>query len=269
MRSDDLARAALEAIGYEVSPIYISNKLGKKEADFLVSYQQISALIEAKLKENDPKEEEERETNLHSKGRYCSKHAGGRNETISGIIGHGARQLKSSEDKEHNFKILFFMADCINSKVVSEQFIDTIYGCTDVIEHSNQNSIKKCYFYRNSDFYRRKIVDAAIVAYMSTECVQLKICLNPYSDNYLLLKNSKFILPFGKAVIDPIEEENLGKAYIPDDDIERKEQPFSKLFSLYDPVLIHLAEKYKTKYLIKLDWEKPEITVRNTNSNRH
>lgn len=263
MKSDDLAQAALEAMGYEVSPTPPSKQSGKKEADFLVSYQEISALIEAKLKENDPEEEKNREDQLTSEGWYSSEHVRGRDETISGIIRNGARQLKSSENKEHEFKILFFVADCINSKTVSEQFIDTIYGRTEIMECDNQNSTKKCYFYRNSDFYRRRIIDAAIVGHISNGHINLKICLNPYSENYLALKNSKFIPPFDGAIIDPIEEEKLEKAYIPDDNIERKEHPFTKLFSLYDPVLIHLAQKYKTKTLIKLDPNQPEITVRN------
>lgn len=90
----------------------------------------------------------------------------------------------------------------------------------------------------------------------------LKICLNPYSLRYQALKVSEFLLPFGSAVLDPIDEEKAGRAYIPDDDVERKEQDFTSAFSLYDPVLHHLADKYKTGQLIRFDFNAPEFAIR-------
>ncbi|MDQ3059096.1 MAG: hypothetical protein M3R45_06170 [Pseudomonadota bacterium] len=264
MKSDDLARSTLEKMGYEVSPIPISDEVGRKEADFIVSYQTTSALVEAKLKENDPKKEREREKTLSSGKPYSSDHVGGRNETISKIISYGSQQLRSSGDKKHDFKILFFIADCINAKVVSEQFIETIYGCTDIIHLENQLSIKKCYFYRSSDFHRKKIIDAAIVGYISNEKIHLKICLNPYSENYPILKKSEFLIPFATNILDPIEEEKIGKAYIPDENIQRKQDPFGEMFPQYNRMLAHLAQKYKTGKLAKADWHKPEITARSS-----
>lgn len=262
MESDDLARSLLENLGYDVFIIPPSNIEGKKEADFIISLNSYSALVEAKLKKDDPKEYLKREDTLESGSVYCSNHTLGRNETISGIIGNAARQLRSSTDKEHNFRVLFFIANCINAKVVSEQFIDTIYGRTEIIELENHNTTKKCYFYRNSDFYRRNIIDAAIVGYKFGQDVHLKICLNTYSENYEFIKNSGFISPFGASVVDPLTEESLGLAYIPDKDIERKENEFSKVFPFYDPVLIHLSQKYHTGRLIKADFNCPEISIR-------
>lgn len=92
----------------------------------------------------------------------------------------------------------------------------------------------------------------------------LKICLNPYSPRYPGLKAASFLLPFGSAVLDPIEEEKAGRAYLPDADFERKEQAFTKLFSLYDPVLLHLAKKYQTGQLTRADFKSPQIAVKVT-----
>ena len=90
----------------------------------------------------------------------------------------------------------------------------------------------------------------------------LRICLNPYSPRYQKLKASEFLLPFGQAVLDPIVEEEAGRAYIPDPEIERREQEFTRALSLCDPVLHHLAEKYKTAQLLRLDFNTPEFAIR-------
>ena len=271
MKSDDIAESTLQQLGYEVYRIPTSDKKKKKEADFIIKYKGYIAIVEAKLKEDDKNEVTKLEDILSCGKVYTNEAKLGRNETLSGIIGKASRQLKSSSDKEHDFKMMLFIASGINVKTKADQFKDTIYGSTLILETIISNTKwKKCYFYRYSDFYRRKALDAAIVGYIQGEKLLLELCLNPYSNNYDLLKVSEFIKPFGDGVIDPFQEEKLGKAYIPDDNYKgKKEQPFSKKFPLYDPVLQHLAEKYGTNPLIKVDFESPEfITIMEVNKNK-
>lgn len=264
MKSDDLAEHTLTQLGFSVEKLPVSTESGKRMPDFLVRRGPASALVEAKLKVDDPEEATKREKALDAGEVYLSDHVLGRDETLSGIVRNGAKQLKADTGVEADFKVLFVLMDCINAHVVSEQLVDTLYGRTSVIEYGKPPQLKPCYFYRNSDFYRRQETDAAIVGHVQPHDVKpiLKICLNPYSPRYLKLKASEFLVPFGQAVLDPIEEEEAGRAYIPDAEVERKEQEFTQAFPLYDPVLHHLAEKYKTAQLLRFDFKAPEFSIR-------
>lgn len=261
-KSDVLAEKCLLQLGYGVQIIPESQTQGKKEADFLITYNKYTAIVEAKLKVDDKEKISDREQALNSNLSYSSDHKLGRDRGLSRITEDATRQLNSSSDKKHDFKIILFLADCINSRVVSEQFIDTIYGRTRVIELEKKTE-KDCYFYRNGEFYSKKtILDASIVGYVDNDRFISRLCLNPYSSNYDLLKKSGFCNPFKGDVIDPKELEEKQLAYIPDETIDRKENDFTKCFSLYDPVLQHLANKYKTTQLAMADFNSPEITIR-------
>lgn len=264
MKSDDLAELTLKQLGFDVDKLPVSMESGKKMPDFLVRYGASSALVEAKLKGDNPDEASLRAETLDAGEVYVSDHVLGRDETLSGIVRQGAKQLKAGASIEADFNVLFVLVDCINARVVSEQFVDTLYGGTTVIEYGKALQAKPCYFYRNSDFYRRQEIDAAIVGHVHAPhgSASLKICLNPYSPRYQELKVSEFLLPFDRAMLDPIDEEKAGRAYIPDDNIERTEQDFTRTFPLYDPVLHHLAEKYKTGRLVRGDFNAPEFAIR-------
>ncbi|MBQ0960216.1 hypothetical protein KAK06_14775 [Ideonella sp. 4Y11] len=264
MKSDDLAQQALTQLGFSVQKLPESAECGKKMPDFLVRRGVASALVEAKLKVDDSEKASMRERALDSGEVYVSEHVLGRDETLSGIVRNGANQLKADAGVDAEFKVLFVLMDCINAYVVSEQLVDTLYGRTSVFEYGKPPQLKHCYFYRNSDFYRRQETDAAIVGLVQPYDVIkiLRICLNPFSPRYLKLKTSEFLVPFNKAVLDPIEEEEAGRAYIPDAKVERKEQEFTQAFPLYDPVLHHLAEKYKTAPLVRADFNASEFAIR-------
>lgn len=259
MDSDNIAKKLLLDLGYTVEVIPTSDNKQKKEADFLISYDNIVAIVEAKLKEDDPEVAKEKEAKLASGHVSVVEGKLGRNETISGIIGKAKIQIESSSDKKHDYKIISFIASGSNAKTKADQFKDTIYGSTSIIEGNTQ---KPCYFYRHADFFRKKIIDAAIVTHITNNEMIIQLCLNPYSSNYKSLKSSNFITPFGKAVIDPFELERQGLAYIPDPEIERKLNDFHKLSPLYNPILLHLTEKYNTGFLIAADFNSPELSIR-------
>jgi len=256
MKSDDMGRFFLEQLGFSVESIPTSDK---KEADFLVKIENVNALIEVKLKVDNPKLLEKKEATLKNGEVFVVEEKLGRNETLSGIIKKASSQLKSS-DKKHDFKILLFITSGITAKTKSEQFKDTIYGSTQIFEVEKKSKLlKTCYFFRNSDFYRRKSIDAAIIICVTQDKAAIELCLNTYSDRYELLKSSAFMKPFGEAVVDPIEREKNGNAYILNGDVERRKTDFEEHFSSYDPVLIYLAKKYNTGLLHKVDFDCPSF----------
>lgn len=258
MNSDYIARECLEGLGYKVEAIPTSGHDRKKEADFIVSHDGYTALVEAKLKEDNPKIAEEKERVLASGEVHIVEGKTGRNETIAGVIRNANKQLLSSSDKEHHFKIILFLAVGSNVKTKADQFKDTIYGSTYMYDGS---TFKPCYFYRYSDFFRRKNIDGAIVGYLFNGKIHLELCLNTYSDNYLKLRGSSFTKPFNSSVIDPLELEMQGLAYIPDEHIDLKLNSCQRLIPYHNPILIHLMEKYEKSSLFPIDFISPQFSV--------
>ncbi len=266
MKSDDIAITVLNNLGFGVEVIPTSDAEQKKEADFLVKYKNHVAIVEAKLKEDDAVVLEQREKRLQAGKVSIVDSSLGRNETYSSLIKNAKTQLESSSDKKHDFKIAFFIITGINPVAKRDQLKDTIYGSTLILEAGNKPS-KRCFFYRNSDFYRRKGIDAMIIGtsydfYEDTDLVEIELCLNPYGVNYHKLKESAFLEPFGSSITDPMELERNGLAYIPDAEIHRNLSALEGLCQMNNPILSHLQEKYDTDYIFQIDFDSPELAIR-------
>lgn len=260
MKSDNISFELLERLGYEVKKIPTSDAEKKKEADFLVTYQGVTALVEAKLKEDSAETRIRKEKILSAGHIFCAEGSAGFDNNISGIANAAKKQLRSSADKKHDFKIVLFCAVESNVGQKFESFRDTIYGATSIFDVA-ANAIKRCYFYRNSSFYRHQLFDAAIIGSLRGEYFQASICLNPYSTKYEELKKSEFIKPFKDGIEDPIELEKKGEAFIPDADIDRKLNPIEEINSGYNHIIQHLCEKYNKDFLLQFDLKMPEYSI--------
>jgi hypothetical protein len=238
------ARLLLEAWGMKVEDIPTSGLQNKKEADFLVQFGGARVLIEEKTKEDDPEYLNQRSKKLEQGEIHEVMLPLARNETLSGIIRKAAKQLCSSSDKPHDFRLIWFTATGECSQAKYEQFMATLYGRTNILE-MNAGGYRRCYYFRNSDFFRRAaIIDGAVVAYTDGSSISVKLCLNSLSPRFAALRNSDVITPFGSAVEDPTELEANGTAFILDSDLDRNEER---------PLLAYLQAKYKTRPLMKFD----------------
>lgn len=261
--SDKYANNILKKLGYQIKKIPESNK---NEADFLVTKENCTdiAIIEAKLKTDDEKVLKKREKELLENNIFTYNAKLGNDTNIFKISSKAKKQLLSSgKDYNHNFKILLFITDGINPDTKYEQIMDSLYGKTRLID-VNTSKLTDCYYYRDSIFYRRKEIDAVIlVSNTKLEHPYAQLCLNTYSKEYINLKDSCFIKPFGKAVIDPIELEKQNKIFIPDDNINRKLNDLEKMLpSTYNHLLTHIQKKYSTGILHTIDWNTPTIETR-------
>lgn len=244
MTNPSYARLLLESWGMKVEDIPTSDLQNKKEADFIVSFGGVRVLIEEKTKEDDPEYLNKRATELEQGGIHEVMIPIIRDETLSGIIRNAARQLRSSSDKHHDFRLIWFTATGENAQAKYEQFMATLYGRTNILE-MDASRYRRCYYFRNSDFFRRSaIVDGAVVAHTDGKSISVKLCINSLSPRYAALRESEVITPFGTAVEDPIELEADGKAFILDTDLDRNQE---------EPLLTYLQGKYKTKPLMKFD----------------
>lgn len=244
MRSFSYARALLQQWEVRVDDIPTSDLEEKKEADFLATFGSIRALIEEKTKEDDPDYLAHRASELERGELHGLTLPIRRDETISGIVRSASKQLKSSSNLPHNFRLVWFTATGVTAHGKYEQFMATLYGCTNILE-MNASGYRRCYFFRNADFFRRaSVIDGAVAAYTDGISISTKLCLNPLSPRYQQLKTSEVLKPFKKAVEDPIEMERSESAFILDAAIDRKNE---------SELLAFLQKKYQTGPLRTFD----------------
>jgi hypothetical protein len=250
MITKSYARQLLQHWGVGVNEIPISNK---EEADFLVSFGECKVLIEEKTKFDDPGRLAERAKLLSWGEIYPSSTPLTRDNRLSGIIAKGASQLQSSSERDHNFRLLWFTGTGVDAEAKYYQFIATIYGTTNIIE-MNASHYRRCYFFRNSDFYRHAdIIDGAVVAYVfGSSSITAKLCLNPLSAKCSALRDSPVVVQFGSAIEDPEVLEGRKKAFIVDGDIDRNDE---------GAVLTFLQSKYGTAPLMKLNLNYVSATI--------
>lgn len=246
------ARRLLEHWGISVEDIPTSDREEKREADFIATFGGVRVLIEEKTKEDNLEKLAARAQRLDNGGVYIETLPLVRNETLSGIIRNAAKQLLSSSDKPHDFQLMWFTGTGMHAQAKYEQFMATLYGRTNIFE-MNSNGYRRCYYFRNSDFYRRAaIVDGAVAAYIDGSSIVARLCLNTWSPRFASFRQSPVIAPFGTAVEDPAELEAGGTAFILDSELNRRNE---------GPLLEFLQTKYSTGPLMKFDLGYTEASV--------
>ncbi|WKN20579.1 hypothetical protein [Azotobacter vinelandii] len=244
MQNFSYAKALLEQLGIAVEDIPTSDAEQKQEADFLATFGDIRILIEEKTKEDDPGYLAHRAEELESGEIHEASFPISRNETLSGLVRDASHQLKSSSDKSHDFRLMWFTATGVHAEGKYEQFIATLYGRTNILE-MNAAHYRTCYYFQSADFFRRaNVIDGAIVAYTNEQSITAKLCLNSLSPRYDALRRSAVLGPFGTAVEDPLALEARGTAFILDCALDRKNEA---------ALLAYLQQKYKTAPLMKFD----------------
>ena len=237
-------RALLQHWGVNVEDIPTSEREEKKEADVLARFGSTRVLIEEKTKEDDPDYLKHRLAELERGEVHHLTLPIRHDATISGIVRKASKQLQSSSDLPHDFRLIWFTATGVTARAKYEQFMATLYGRTNILE-MNASGYRRCYFFRDSDFFRRaSVVDGAVAAYTNGTAVATKLCLNPLSPRYEQLKVSEVLTPFKGAIEDPIEMERSESALILDAAIDRKNEA---------ELLAFLQQKYKTGPLMKFD----------------
>lgn len=238
------AKALLEHWGVTVQDIPTSDAEKKQEADFLANFSGVTVLIEEKTKEDDPVYLARRSQELESGQIHAATFPLRRDETLSGLVRDASRQLRSSTNKPHTFRLMWFTATGVRAEAKYEQFIATLYGRTNILE-MNASGYRRCYYFRHADFFRRAdIIDGAIVAHTDGQSISSRLCLNSLSPRFQALRQSPVLAPFGTAIEDPQALEAEGIAFILDSALDRKDER---------QLLAYLQRKYGTGPLMKFD----------------
>ena len=239
---DFLAKDILEQWNFEVTSLPTSHL--KKQSDYLVTVDGLRFLIEEKTKFDDPKREVSRDEKLANGNIHLESIPLVLNNGHSKKITEAVSQLVSSSKLSHEFRIVWFNAQGRNPEAKYNQFIATLYGTTNISE-LNSPHYRRCYFFRNSEFYRhRAILDGAVVTYQDGDSIKMRFCLNSLSERYNYLRDTLFTRTFAQAVEDPLKAEENGTAFVLDGYIDRNDER---------ELLSYLEQKYHTLPLMKID----------------
>lgn len=241
----------LEAWGATAKPLPTSSK---EESDWLAVLGGCHLLIEEKTKFDDPVSRKARNEALAAGQVHGATLPLTHNNKISGIVRKAASQLSSTgSDVAHDLRILWFTGLEFDGEAKHFQLMETLYGSTRIFELDHPK-MKQCYFFRNGDFFRyREHLDGAVAAYLNGDTVTMKLCLNPYSPNWMALRDSPYAKQFKLGLIDPVAEEAAGEAYIADTDIPRSDEA---------AVLRYLEQKYGLKRAMNMDMNMASATIR-------
>lgn len=258
MNSDKIGKDILENLGFSVEKITESDK---KSSDYIATYQNQKFIFEVKLKEDDEDQVKQKDNELKLGKTFTLVNTVGRNETFSGIIKKSARQLKSTSQQYNGFKIVLIICAGNGRNLKVENFFHTLYGSVEMW-HTNTKKLTDCYFYNNSDFYRRKKdIDGALIVVLDENKFAFSLCLNNFSSNYDELKESSFLKSLDKKeIIDPVERERNGIAFINDSGKSAKKD---EIHSFQTPVLDYISNKYNlgSSPLHPMHWKVAEISV--------
>lgn len=245
-----VAEQVLNQWGALAEPLPTSSK---EESDWFAILDGFRLLIEEKRKFDNSVARQAREAALRAGQVHGTSLPLTHNNRISGIVRKAAGQLSSTgKNIGHDARILWFTGMGFDGEAKHHQFIATLYGSTRVFE-LDRPKMKECYFFRNSDFFRyRDHLDGAIAAYLNNDVLTMKLCLNPYAQNWIALRDSPFAKQFKLGLIDPVAEELAGDAYIVDTDLPRNDK---------SGVLRYLEQKYGIERAMNMDMNLASATV--------
>ncbi len=246
-----VADKVLESWGATVTSVPTS---ATQQSDWLVDLHGCRLLIEEKMKFESAAVELARDEGLKAGEIYGSNITLQHNNRFSGIVKKAASQLASTGmHTPHDFRILWFTGAGHQAQGQQEQMVCTLYGSTNLLVQGTF-ALRVCYFFGNSDFFRYQAdLDGAVVAYLQSETVEMKLCLNPYSPKWELLRDSPFAKLFATGVIDPLADEAIGDAFIMDGDVDRRD---------IAAVIAYIQDKYNLPGLMEMKLGMASAAVR-------
>lgn len=246
MEPEEFVVEFLKSLGFGVTQI---ERGEDKTPDFLVHRNSASYLIELKTKYSDPAILEEREEVLARGEIFQEETPLARRNRISGVIVSAVKQLNSYVSIEHDFQLIYLLANGHHPDIQMSIFENCLYGTKDAVDLDSEGGLLPAYFAENSDFYNlRESLDGAIISTAS----EAKLCLNPYSPRYENFSNSELRNSFENGVCDPLKQERDGMAFIVDGDVDRRNE---------NDVLEFLKQKYDRDKLMFMNMKHYSGTI--------
>ena len=250
MSSISIAEAILKHWGASVDPVPTSEK---KESDWLATLGGFRLLIEEKTKLENPDSAAERAKALRSGQVHGSTTSLRPNNRVSGVIGEAAKQLRSTgADVQHHARAIWFTSIGFDREAKDHQAFNTLYGATKTFDLERSSSLQDCFFFYNSEFFRHQDIDGAYLVVADGGTATVRLCLNPFSPNWMALRDSPFAKQLKTGLVDPVAREAVGEAMLVDGSVDRRDR---------GAVLSYLSAKYGVPMLQNMDMNMASAVV--------
>lgn len=195
----------------EPSPVH-------KTPDLTVSIECQRVLIEVEAKNDDRQIRDL----LHQEKGATLTYRGGRVEDRIRAAWRQVRDFPRRQDTDNT--LIWFLAYQGAAAILSRTAARALlYGIEDLEGYTLNGEFysKPCYFLYNSIFFREKHLDAVVIHDLRS----LELCLNPFSPRYETFRSSPFVegLKGLMPLIDPLQEEREGRAFIANCEIDRQD----------------------------------------------
>jgi len=214
--AQDRVRCLFECLGASVGRIAESDR---PRADFLVSWPNVSCVVEVKGKE----ENEEYARCLHDSGRAWRSESMGRTNPISRQVREAIEQVRDTPDTSTAFRVLALVAADDAAELHAARFKSTLYGLVDIVtpSDSGEAEARPCFYFTYSEFPSAPDIDAAVIL----AGLGSLLCLNEFSLRLDEFRSTPLYQVHSScgAVLDPAALEAIGKAYSLKGDLPRKD----------------------------------------------
>ncbi|MCE9555332.1 MAG: hypothetical protein K8T91_18435 [Planctomycetes bacterium] len=194
---------------------------GQRRADYSVTEPGAEYVTECKDKD-DPLFQKALLKEARQKGMAVGAAGVFRTNTLSSVFKDAEDQVASTPAAPGAFRIVWFSSTGPGGDFVADQATRTLFGSVDVIPWPDMHhhlDAKLCFYFGMNDFFRLRSLDAALV----WNGKGIALCVNNYSPRYEAFKVSSLYRAFPNPM-DPVEEARLGRAYLLDADIDRRDQ---------------------------------------------
>lgn len=220
--SESAVMRTLQSWGFSVEKLPESSVAEEQTPDFKVIDPQSTYIVEVKTRGDDLAELEERNRILNLGEVFEARAIRLVPGNAESKIFRRAQHQLSIHQNPHLFRIVWLVTTGRAQEAKCLKLEANVYGLTDIVEIGSKDAaLRRCYFFRNSEFYRyREVLDAAVICTPA----EGKLCLNPLSSRLEAFRKSKLYTQFGDAVCDPMAEVARGDAFLIDSGIDRKDE---------------------------------------------
>jgi hypothetical protein len=181
-----IAKEMMKVFGVDLIDI---PKSDNRTPDFKATLHDSNVLFELKIKGDDPEEIKKIVEQLKTGKIVSSSTPLGPRNTLSGIIEDANDQMNEHDPDHDYFHIAWLHCSGQDPDIHWDRFHATLYG-TDTLVSLRRDSLIRCYFFRDSAFFRwKETLDGAFLTTLKNG----QLCINSLSPRADIFRRSEFV----------------------------------------------------------------------------
>ncbi len=211
-------RLIMDQLGFQVRDIPTADGKHGQTPDFEFIQADELSLVELKMRDGTWNFDLERDNALDDEQVMTQSQSTGYHNNISSIVRVGADQLRKFEQKEHQFRLLWFHAHGQFAELARDRVKTTLMGHQNVFHIFDPHRQWMAYYFHYSEFVsQRDVLDGTILSCRNDGQLSVQLCVNMWSPRYPSLMKSRIVEAFKPDnLCDPLALEASGEVMIAD-----------------------------------------------------